>query len=57
MENITVPKKLAYDLYAYLGSRPAKEVNLMFNQLAIAIDTAQKGEKNVPTKGEEKTCP
>jgi len=53
MDEVVITKKLALEIYSYLGAQPAKQVNLIYNQLAIAIDKAQKGEKQTPEQGKE----
>ena len=53
MDEIAITKKLALEIYSYLGTQPAKQVNLIYNQLAIAIDKAQKVRASVPTENSE----
>ena len=59
MEEVVISNKLALEIYSYLGTQPAKQVNLIYNQLAIAIDKAQKTQMaidstaNTPDKGKE----
>jgi len=53
MNEITLPIKLVLDIMQYLGTRPIKEVNILYNSLAIEIDKAQKAQVKQPEVKEE----
>jgi hypothetical protein len=44
MQEITLPIKLVLDIIQYLGMRPVKEVNILYNSLMMEIDKAQKAQ-------------
>jgi hypothetical protein len=44
MNEITLPIKLVLDIVQYLGTRPVKEVNILYNSLVMEIDKAQKAQ-------------
>jgi len=44
MNEITLPIKLVLDIMQYLGTRPIKEVNILYNSLIMEIDKVQKAQ-------------
>lgn len=45
VETIAISKKLVTEIYTYLGTRPVREVNILYNGLAMEIDASVKAKK------------